>query len=246
MSCGIYKIENKMNHHCYIGQSINIESRWIHHRNYSKQNSHYPLYMAFEKYGIEQFDFSIVEECSPQKLNEREIYWISYYDSYNNGYNQTTGGDGSSNAVVKLTSEDVYIIYDLLENSNLSQQEIAKKFDVGEDTISEINQGKTRIDPKRIYPIRQRNKRIYYCQQCGKEISRGATYCIKCNTFLQRKVQRPNRKELKDLIRNNSFRQLGIKYGVSDNSIRKWCIAENLPSSAAIIKSYSDEDWEQI
>ena len=52
----------------------------------------YLLSRAFRKYGIENFSFEILEECSKEDLDDREIYYISKYDSYFNGYNQTTGG----------------------------------------------------------------------------------------------------------------------------------------------------------
>lgn len=45
------------------------------------------------KYGLNNFSFKIIEECSEKKLNDREIYWITFYDSYHNGYNETQGGD---------------------------------------------------------------------------------------------------------------------------------------------------------
>lgn len=56
-------------------------------------------------YGIENFSFEIIEECPPQELNNREIYWISYYhtwvlDPQCNGYNLTNGGEGSSRKAV--------------------------------------------------------------------------------------------------------------------------------------------------
>lgn len=97
---GIYKIENKVNKKAYIGQSIHIEQRWLEHKQPSIYNNpnhksySYALYEAFRKYGIDNFEFSIIEECSKEQLNEREKYWIQYYDSYNNGYNMTLGGDG--------------------------------------------------------------------------------------------------------------------------------------------------------
>ena len=72
MMIGIYKIENKINHHVYIGQSINIEARWQeHYRNGSANESfinrawyNYPLYRALRKYGLENFEFTIIEETS--------------------------------------------------------------------------------------------------------------------------------------------------------------------------------------
>lgn len=92
---GIYKIENLINHKIYIGQSINIEFRWQRHRqtmNEKSDASKRPLYCDMRKYGIENFSFEVVEECSQEELAEREVYWVSYYDSFNNGYNLTRGG----------------------------------------------------------------------------------------------------------------------------------------------------------
>lgn len=87
-------IENLINHHKYIGQSKRIEKRWKEHISESKKerrNQH--LYNAIRKYGIENFEFTILEECSLELLNVREQYWIKYYDSMNHGYNETSGGN---------------------------------------------------------------------------------------------------------------------------------------------------------
>ena len=54
------------------------------------------------------------------------------------------------------------------------------------------------------------------------------------------------RDELKDLIRSTPFTQIGIKFGVSDNAIRKWCDKFNLPRKVSEIKQYSDEEWSKI
>lgn len=92
---GIYKITNQLNGLCYIGQSINIYARWRQHVNEVKINrSQSKLYQAMREYGIENFVFEIIEKCeeNQQILNEREIYWIEYYNSYENGYNSTHGG----------------------------------------------------------------------------------------------------------------------------------------------------------
>ena len=94
MSIGIYKIENLINGSIYIGQSIDIEKRWSTHISILNQNNHYNAHLqnAWNKYGSENFQFSIVEECKPLELNDREIYWIKKYDSFINGYNLTSGG----------------------------------------------------------------------------------------------------------------------------------------------------------
>jgi len=61
-----------------------------------------------------------------------------------------------------------------------------------------------------------------------------------------RTTVRPSREELKKLIRTTAFTKIAEQYGVSDNAIRKWCIAEHLPSKKTEIKKYTDIEWAQI
>lgn len=243
---GIYKITNLINNKSYIGQSVDIQRRWSRHRNYNLFQTDYPLYRAFEKYGIKNFNFEVLEECSIQELDSKEIMYIQHYDSYNNGYNQTTGGQGSCNSIIKISNEDLMIIYDLLQNTVISQRDIAEEFNVGEDTISEINNGKTRIQAGYIYPLRQTKHPKTYCMDCGIEITHNAKRCDICNKKTQRIVERPSREELKNLIRNTSFLQIGKQFNVSDNAIRKWCDSYNLPRHKRVIKNYTDEEWNDI
>ena len=91
-----------------------------------------------------------------------------------------------------------------------------------------------------------KSHKIYYCKNCGKEVWQGSEYCPECAAKLRRIVERPNREKLKELIRTTPFTQIGKQFGVSDNSIRKWCKLENLPTKVSIIKEYSDEEWELI
>ena len=96
------------------------------------------------------------------------------------------------------------------------------------------------------YRTINKEKIKYYCKDCGKEISNGATYCGICYSKHRRIVERPNREELKKLIRTTPFTQIGKQFGVSDNTIRKWCKVENLPYKVTEIKSYTDKEWEKI
>ena len=119
MTMGIYTITNIINNKKYVGLSFNIEERWQQHIKYAfkESNDRYHnnrIYNALRKYGIDNFKFEIIEECKKEKLKEREIYWIDYYDAYNNGYNLTIGGDiggydlkGEKHPNVKLTEKDV-------------------------------------------------------------------------------------------------------------------------------------------
>ena len=63
---------------------------------------------------------------------------------------------------------------------------------------------------------------------------------------MSRKIERPSRNDLKDLIRNLPFTTIAKKYNVTDNAIRKWCKVYNLPNKTREIKKYSDEEWGQV
>ncbi len=89
--CGIYKITNILNNQCYIGKSIDIKRRFNEHKT-AKDN--YYIHVALRTVGIENFTFEIIEECNKEQLSDREKFWISYYDSYENGYNSSLGGEG--------------------------------------------------------------------------------------------------------------------------------------------------------
>ena len=97
MSCGIYKIENLLNGKSYIGQSIEIEHRFAKHK--CAKDDFY-IHRAIRKYGVENFSFKILEECNLEELNEKEKYWIKYYNSLTpNGYNMIPGGSNGAGLV---------------------------------------------------------------------------------------------------------------------------------------------------
>lgn len=148
---GIYKITNLINGKAYIGQSINIEGRWGQHLRKCK----YPCDAAIQKYGKENFSFEVLEECPRSKLNEREVYWIAYYDTYlGYGYNLTPGGDGADR-VITISNEMFDKIINLLQDTNLSMRTIAKICSVSSHAISAINAGKMRVKDYFSYPIRK-------------------------------------------------------------------------------------------
>lgn len=92
----IYKITNTENQQVYIGQTRrSYTERWAEHlRDREKEPyCNWPLYRMLNKVSPEKIKWEIIEEVDNQLLNEREQYWIEQYDSYNNGYNATLGGD---------------------------------------------------------------------------------------------------------------------------------------------------------
>ena len=88
-----------------------------------------------------------------------------------------------------------------------------------------------------------KQKQFNYCKICNKIISNKAIYCEEHGRIFNRKIkERPSKEELKKLIRNTSFIEIGKIYAVSDNAIRKWCIAYDLPSKKNEINKYTDDE----
>jgi hypothetical protein len=92
MSIGIYKITSPSNK-IYIGQSINIERRIKQYKLLKEIKKCKKIYFSIKKYGYKNHKFEVVEYCCKEKLNEREIYWIDFYDSVNKGLNISYGGN---------------------------------------------------------------------------------------------------------------------------------------------------------
>lgn len=93
----IYKITNKINKKCYIGQTTrSVEVRWFEHVKYHMtQRSHCrKLTNALKKYGLENFTVETIDTAiSINELNDKEVYWVIHYNSIENGYNLVAGGD---------------------------------------------------------------------------------------------------------------------------------------------------------
>ena len=114
---GIYKIENKLNNKIYIGQSLDIDLRIKQHKEALQisLNSWYPLARK-ESNSINDFEFTILQICKPEELDELEAYWIKYYNSYENGYNKTENGQYFKNKkIIDLTN---------LNEKNISNEQI--------------------------------------------------------------------------------------------------------------------------
>lgn len=88
---GIYLMTNKLNGKAYIGQSRNMKKRWQSHGYPSNLKPGRVLSRAISKYGLENFEFVVLEECPINNLNEREMHYISLLKPI---YNMTTGGRG--------------------------------------------------------------------------------------------------------------------------------------------------------
>lgn len=180
MICGIYKYQNKINGKIYIGQSVDIEARYRGHKSASfnpkDKDYNMVIHQAIRKYGLENFDFQIIEKCPQGLLNEREVYWIKYYNSYHKGYNATEGGDESHIHLGKpIELFDMKGNY-VTEYPNIT--EAAKAIGVSRNTLYGIIQGerlsakgyqfrlKGDTTPVQEYKNRQGGKKSVY--QCAK------------------------------------------------------------------------------
>ena len=133
----IYKITNTINGKYYIGQTIqNVKERFYQHcaTKCSKAVSNMAIHRAIKKYGKSNFTVEVIEEVESTNLNDRERYWIRYYDSYNNGYNSTEGGQDGIKLFKNLDTESIVREY----KSGKSLREIGRLFNVDKQTIKDL------------------------------------------------------------------------------------------------------------
>lgn len=153
----IYKITTKHNGLIYIGQTIqSVKKRWRGHLSHLGKGQHhnYLLQRVYDKYGADDFVFEVIERCRLTEIDERERFWISFYDTINRekGYNFESGGNelkkhcpetiermrsasrGHNN---KLTLEQVTEIKKRII-AGVSFKELAEKFNVSDSCIYRI------------------------------------------------------------------------------------------------------------
>lgn len=145
----------------YVGQTNNLEYRHKQHIKYDPYNSNnreynYPLSRGIRKYGEDEYELVILEDNLLQsQLNEREIYWIKFYDTYFNGYNQSTGG---SNPVKPIFDDKLIdLTIEMLKDYENSYQDICNKTGLSMTHVYNINTGNRRKRDNIQYPIRPNN-----------------------------------------------------------------------------------------
>lgn len=92
--CGIYKITNQLNQMCYIGQAVDLATRWKQHAKCGlgiDTPANNKLYKAMQEDGLNVFSWEVLEECPREQLNEKEKYYIELYQAYEFGYNSNSG-----------------------------------------------------------------------------------------------------------------------------------------------------------
>ena len=145
----------------YVGQTTDLATRNKQHLFYDPFNINnkeyeYPLSRGIRKYGQDYYELIILEDNIPlSQLNEREKYWIKYYNTYWEGYNQTIGG---SNPTKPIYSDDIIqLTIQLLKDENFSFNDIKEKTGLSLTHIHNMNKGIRRQQSDIIYPIRPSN-----------------------------------------------------------------------------------------
>lgn len=135
MTGKIYKIVNDLNDKVYVGQTIRpLAVRFQKHCSVSDDlGQTMAIKRAILKYGREHFKIELIEECETSLLNERERYWIDFYNAYTKGYNCTRGGQDSGHSQ-KLTPDEeneLIALYELGVTSTV----LAKMYNVDMSTV---------------------------------------------------------------------------------------------------------------
>ena len=136
----IYKITNKVNGKSYIGQTRkSVEFRWRQHKN---SKDCYDLHKAIRQYGELNFEVSTLKECDVDELDKWEIYYISEYNTFKDGYNMTKGGNGynptrrclNGYIIVDNKYEEIVQLY----QAGFSATKIASLYEVDRHVICNI------------------------------------------------------------------------------------------------------------
>ena len=182
MKKDIYIIKNTINDRVYIGQSVDAEYRWNRHVWDARYENKYGmnksvLHKAMMKYGVENFYYEVLES-QIENYDEREKYWIDFYNSMiPNGYNIAPGGQGTGAGLdhpcsIFKTPDELMKCIEEIASSNKTFDNIAKKYGCNPEVISAINIGSRYKIEGMEYPLRQTR----YSQDLLKQITYSLEY----------------------------------------------------------------------
>lgn len=135
----IYYIINIQTKKRYVGKTINLEHRLKCHFKDLEKNKHHShkLQRAYNKYGVNNFkvEYQLIEVKNEEELSLKEIEEINKWDSYNNGYNETYGGDGHKTS---LDFETSVLIYHICQNYKGVHRQIANFYKCDHTVIDNL------------------------------------------------------------------------------------------------------------
>lgn len=201
---GIYKIENKITKDFYIGSSNNIKKRFYFHQwNLQNQNHHsIILQRAFIKYGKENFELIILEECNQKELISREQY---YLDTLNPIYNINKIADNCTGRVLSKESRDKIS----LKNKGKKHSEKSKK-----------KMSETRLNNPLIFTVEMKEK-ISNSKKGEKNPMYGKTYKTRIEAVKKALTGKVRTQEVKDKISKANSIPI-VQLDMQNNFIKDW------------------------
>ena len=141
MKSGIYCLKSKINGKMYIGLSKDVYYRRRKHFECLAGQRHHNTKMQrhFNKYGSDDLVFEIIELCNKDVLEEREMYWIDYHNSFYKGFNETKGGSLKDYCATRFDFENIHT-GEILENVTVS--EMCEKYNIDRSGIYQLAKGK--------------------------------------------------------------------------------------------------------
>lgn len=217
---GIYSITNKINGKVYIGQSKDIGGRMLEHIRDLESNRHvnWHLQRAYNKYGLENFEFNVVEMCDERKLTDRENYYIDKFKTLNKhkGYN------------LKIAADRVIYSELTLKKMSKSQKELRKNKSVrrkmawarSELTPEEVKEIKTLLYHD--VPIGEIIKEMSVTYNQVRHIKDGNSFAFilpEYNYYIKNRESIHKKRKVRTVLRlyreGISFEKIGAKIGES-------------------------------
>ena len=157
MQVFIYKLKFPNTYKVYIGQAINPESRYRRHLQKLRDGIHHSIKMQsdYPECGIPELE--LLESVDDTEADLKEVYWITTYNSYFDGYNATPGGGVTGNHIYNSNSkyllDDYCAILAFLAYTDMSTNEIAKELEVSQSVVLNVSSQTNHLYLKELMPV---------------------------------------------------------------------------------------------
>lgn len=204
---GIYEILNKLNGKRYIGSTKELNVREKTHFRNLKENKHPNKHLQFavNKYGIKNFEFSVLEYCSEEYLLVLEQWYLDNEEWHYNLKTQAIGGGFIRSDVRLFDPQDIYEIVEMVL-VGFTQKEIAEYYECGVMTINNIVKRNTYKDVQFPKPLLQKLSKYLSKKKHGRKFT-----CEEVQQIRQR------------YFSGESQKSISVDLDVSDSIISEMC-----------------------